>query len=288
MRLVGSRPDAVSYASRWDFSPFVLMLFPISQCPVGCRPMSCVSVSRLWRCIRFCVFWRCWLGGRKGHPACKKTEWWGAGMAVFLERGADLHMAQLMPQSLTVSCFSKIQIGFAFLVPARPGSPGQRAVKWVCVLFAASCVINKEIKLYHLGHLRGGDDGNTASDDRLPLPALHQPLWDADRPLRLPDGNPDRHRGAGHIQRVSSWLERNDPPAELVRMSDMTVKSVNYRLHFDSHFNHLFSSGQLLRYGDSWKSGVKIIGGGSCCVGYDYCTQWCAHKCERFIHFLIG
>jgi len=42
-----------------------------------------------------------------------------------------LHMAQLMPLPLTVSCFSKIQIGFTFLVPAYPGSPGQRAVKLV-------------------------------------------------------------------------------------------------------------------------------------------------------------
>jgi len=44
-----------------------------------------------------------------------------------------LHMAQLMPLPLTVSCFSKIQIGFTFLVPADLGSPGQRAVKRVCV-----------------------------------------------------------------------------------------------------------------------------------------------------------
>jgi len=44
-----------------------------------------------------------------------------------------LHMAQLMPLPLTVSCFSKIQIGFAFLVPAHPGSPGKRAVKRVCL-----------------------------------------------------------------------------------------------------------------------------------------------------------
>jgi len=46
----------------------------------------------------------------------------------YLEQGADLHMAQLMPLPLTVSCFSKIQTGFTFLVPAHPGSPGQRAV----------------------------------------------------------------------------------------------------------------------------------------------------------------
>ena len=53
-------------------------------------------------------------------------------MVVCLERGADLHVAQLMPLPLTISCFSKIQIGFAFLVPAHPGSPGQRAVKRLC------------------------------------------------------------------------------------------------------------------------------------------------------------
>ena len=42
-------------------------------------------------------------------------------------------MAQLMPLPLTVSCFSKIQIGFTFLVPTYLGSPGQRAVKLMCV-----------------------------------------------------------------------------------------------------------------------------------------------------------
>jgi len=67
------------------------------------------------------------------HPACKKTERWGAGMVICLELGADLHMAQLMPLPLTVSCFSKIQIGFTILVPAHPGSPGQRAFERVCV-----------------------------------------------------------------------------------------------------------------------------------------------------------
>jgi len=54
-------------------------------------------------------------------------------VVVCLERGADLHIAQRIPLPLTVSCFSKIQIGFTFLVPAHPGSPGQRAVKRVCV-----------------------------------------------------------------------------------------------------------------------------------------------------------
>jgi len=54
-------------------------------------------------------------------------------VVICLERGADLHMVQLMPLPvpLTVSCLSKIQIGFTFLVPAHLGSPGQRAIKWV-------------------------------------------------------------------------------------------------------------------------------------------------------------
>ena len=54
-------------------------------------------------------------------------------MVICLERGADLHMVQPMPLPLTVSCFTKIQIGFTFLVLAHPGSPGQRAIKRVCV-----------------------------------------------------------------------------------------------------------------------------------------------------------
>jgi len=54
-------------------------------------------------------------------------------VVICLERGADLHTAQLIPLPLTISCFSKIQLGFTFLVPAHPGSPGQRAVKRVCV-----------------------------------------------------------------------------------------------------------------------------------------------------------
>ena len=60
-------------------------------------------------------------------------------MVICLEQGADLHMAQLIPLPLTVSCSSKIQIGCTFLVPAHPGSPGQSAVKRVCV----GCIQNQ-------------------------------------------------------------------------------------------------------------------------------------------------
>ena len=90
------------------------------------------------------------VGWQERHPACKKTEWWGAGMVICLERGADLHMAQLMPLPLTVSCFSKILIGLTFLVLTHLGSRGQRAVKRVCVcvrarvcLCACACVCDR-------------------------------------------------------------------------------------------------------------------------------------------------
>ena len=74
------------------------------------------------------------VGRQEGHPASKKTEWWGAGVVICLERGADLHMVQLMPLPLTVSFFSKIQIGFTFLVPAHLGSPGKGPLNGcVCV-----------------------------------------------------------------------------------------------------------------------------------------------------------
>ena len=75
------------------------------------------------------------VGRQEGHPAYKKTEWWGAGVVICQGRGADLHMAQLMPLPLTVSCFGKVQIGFTFLVPAHLGIPGKRAVKRVCVCY---------------------------------------------------------------------------------------------------------------------------------------------------------
>jgi len=56
-------------------------------------------------------------------------------MVICLVRDADLHIAQLMPLLLTVSCFSKIQIGFTFLVLAHVGSPGKGPLNGcVCVI----------------------------------------------------------------------------------------------------------------------------------------------------------
>ena len=98
------------------------------------------------------------------------AEWWDAGVVICLERGAELHMAQLMPLPLTASCFSKIQIGLTFLVPAHSGSPGRRPLNGcvckymhVCQLvFAAtarSCrqYVNRQRRTR--GLLRQSEDG---------------------------------------------------------------------------------------------------------------------------------
>ena len=77
--------------------------------------------------------------------------WWGTGVVVCLERCADLHIAQLMPLPLTVSCSSKIQIGFTFLVPAHPGCPGKVAVKWL--LFAALHHCDPRVSAFLLAYL---------------------------------------------------------------------------------------------------------------------------------------
>ena len=71
------------------------------------------------------------VGRHEGHPACKKLSG-GVGVFICLERGADLHMVQLMPLPLTVSCFSKIQIGFTFLVPAHLGNPRKGPLNGCC------------------------------------------------------------------------------------------------------------------------------------------------------------
>ena len=72
-------------------------------------------------------------------------------MVICLERGAHLHTAQLIPLPLTVSCFSKVQIDFTFLVPAHPGSPGKRAVKRVCVCARLSMWVGQRRSVIKIG-----------------------------------------------------------------------------------------------------------------------------------------
>ena len=72
-------------------------------------------------------------------------------MVICLKRRADLHVAQLMLLPLTVSCFSKIQIGLTFLVPAHLGSPGQRAVKRMCVCVCVRACVRARVRACVVG-----------------------------------------------------------------------------------------------------------------------------------------
>ena len=87
------------------------------------------------------------VGRQEGHPACKKLS---SGVLAWLSVWSEvlMHMAQLMPLPLTVSCSSKMQTGFTFLVPAHMGSPGQGAVKRVCVCVRVRvCVCSPAVAL---------------------------------------------------------------------------------------------------------------------------------------------
>jgi len=103
------------------------------------RPATEVHLEMLvkWHCVNSsCAFSALTLlvGRQEGHPACKKLS---GGVLAWLSVWSEVQTCiwpRLMPLPLTVSCFSKIEIGFTFLVPAHPGSPGKRAVKWVFVL----------------------------------------------------------------------------------------------------------------------------------------------------------
>jgi len=62
---------------------------------------------------------------QEGHLACKKTEWWDSGMVICLGQCADLHMAQVMPLPLTVSCYSKSRLVLSsWFYLSGTGSPG--------------------------------------------------------------------------------------------------------------------------------------------------------------------
>ena len=121
---------------------FMYMRKHLRNCTNGVK-LSLTSLQCAWQCAFSAL--TLLVGWQEGHPACKKTEQWSTGVVICLERGAGLHMAQLMLLPLTVSCFSKIQVGFTFLVPAHPGSPGQRAVKRVCV---AVTLINSKYNIH--------------------------------------------------------------------------------------------------------------------------------------------
>ena len=133
-----SLPLMATVCGRWVLGTYIL---PTSS-GVGC---TVSSPSRVWGCApsaqHFPTLWglQCFafsaltllVGRQEGHPACKKTV--GCWRDYLSGARCRLAYCQLMPMPLTVSCFSKIQIGLTFLVRAHLGSPGKWAVKRVCV-----------------------------------------------------------------------------------------------------------------------------------------------------------
>jgi len=96
-----------------------------------------------------CLLWRCWLDGRKGIQLVK-TEWWGAGMVICLERDADLHIAQLMPLPLTISCSSKSGLvlpeWFCFSGAGLPRLSGKRPLNKRSSSSSSLCFVKSLLK----------------------------------------------------------------------------------------------------------------------------------------------
>ena len=96
------------------------------------------------------------VGCQEGHPACKKREWWSAGVVICLGRGADLHMAQLIPLPPAVSCSSKIQIGLPFwywLTWVVPDKGPLSGCMYVCMYVFLKCRIKPPCLMNSAGAL---------------------------------------------------------------------------------------------------------------------------------------
>jgi len=158
-------------------------------------------------------------------------------VVICLERCADLHMAQLMPLPLTASCFSKIQIGFTFLVPAHPGSPGQRAIKRVCVCVCVSVQYSSEMLTWRLGfgvfamehfqqdfftRLRwGATESSSTAWCTMRLISVEKRL---EACINAEDGQPR----TGSLQSLQSLIECNKPSVRWKKFCNSTVSVVTF------------------------------------------------------------
>jgi len=100
------------------------------------------NLSYIVRCTEASSALTLLVGRQEVHPVCKNLVWWGAGVVICLERGAELHMAQLMPLPLTVSCFSKVQIFWyrlTWVVPEK-GPLNLCSCRLYCCVLSAGAV----------------------------------------------------------------------------------------------------------------------------------------------------
>ena len=204
----------------------------VTCCADSFRLFGCIfyCICLISICCIYCAFSALTLlvGRQEGHPACKKLEWWGAGVIICLERGAGLHMAQLMPLPLAVSCFSKIQIGFSFLVPAHPGSTGQRAGKRVCVCVCSGmmCVcVWAGMVPEHAGSRAEGPVPRPPAADPQALSVLQGAVPRAHRPRGAPRHQAPGRDGAHRRQR------RRDPRRADGRRAVVAAASRRRRRH---------------------------------------------------------
>jgi len=79
------------------------------------------------------MLWHCWLDVRKSFYPVKRIKWWGTVVAVWSEAQMICIWSCWCHCHLIVSYFIKVQSSLIFLVPAYPGCPGKKAVKWVSV-----------------------------------------------------------------------------------------------------------------------------------------------------------
>ena len=126
-------PCWTSCVHKWDLTSLDKCECRMAQCCTKYASMTTLMFLTLpaYSALTLLVGWQ------EGHPACKKLS---GGLLAWLSVWSEVQtciMAQLMPLPLTVSCLSKIQIGFTFLVPAHPGSPEKMAVKRLCVCVPA-------------------------------------------------------------------------------------------------------------------------------------------------------
>jgi len=143
---VGSSLRLCKYGSRSSLMDMLL----VSRLHISFWYRSACKL--LLHCIHFMTLFVClqcfdavgWAASRA--PGLYKTEWWGAGAVICLGRGADLHMAQLMPLS-HYFLLHQIQIGFCFYLFATgsPGSLRQNLQSRKTVVVVVSCIFADKV-----------------------------------------------------------------------------------------------------------------------------------------------